>query len=430
MIGLYLGLLLMIVLLLSGFWIVLALGAGGFLALALSSGIERALSIFGIQIWATTTDFVLIALPLYVLMGELLYYSGTLERTYRSLAQLGRLLPGRLLQANILTSTFFAAVSGSSLASAATIGRIAYPSMRRQGYEKQILLGSIAAGGTLGILIPPSIILILYGALAETSIGQLFLAGLLPGLLLAACFSLYIALYALWKPQAIPVSPPQGSATWGSIVRNLWQVTLLVGIILFGLYGGVATPTEVAAFGAVVALTYALFSGENRWSAIWKSLRATVQTTSMILFIVMAAKLLAVTLAYYSVPPLLQSWVSSLGLSTAGVIIGILCLYLILGCFFDGISMVVITLPFTLPIVQAAGTDLIWFGILLVLIIEIGLLTPPVGMNLFILQGVTHEKLGSVIRGSTPFIAVLLCVTCLIYLVPQIALWLPTAIGP
>lgn len=428
MIGLYLGILLMIVLLLGGYWIAFALGAGGFLALVLSSGVERALSIFGIQVWATTTDFVLIALPLYVLMGELLYHSGTLERTYRSLAQLGRLLPGRLLQANILTSTFFAAVSGSSLASAATIGRIAYPSMRRQGYEKQILLGSIAAGGTLGILIPPSIILILYGALAQASIGQLFLAGLLPGLLLAASFSLYIALYVLWKPQAAPASPHQRLA-WGAIVRDLWQVALLIGIILFGLYGGVATPTEVAAFGATVALAYALFSGENRWSAIWKSLRATVQTTSMILFIVMAAKLLAVTLAYYSVPPLLQSWVSSLQLSTAGVVIGILCLYLILGCFFDGISMVVITLPFTLPIIQAAGIDLIWFGILLVLIIEIGLLTPPVGMNLFILQGVTREKLGPVVRGSAPFIVVLLCVTCLIYLIPQIALWLPTAIG-
>lgn len=428
MTGLYLGVLLMLVLLLSGFWVASALGAGGFLALALSIGVERALSIFGTQVWATTTDFVLTALPLYVLMGELLYHSGILERTYRSLAQLGRLLPGRLLQANILTSTFFAAVSGSSLASAATIGRIAYPSMRRQGYEKRILLGSIAAGGTLGILIPPSIILILYGALAQASIGKLFLAGLLPGLLLAACFSIYIALYALWKPQIAPVPPSQGVA-WRSIVCDLWQVTLLIGIILVGLYGGLGTPTEIASFGAVLALGYALFSGENRWSAIWEGLRSTVRTTSMILFIVMSAKLLAVALAYYSVPPLLQSWVSGLGLSTTGVVIGILCLYLILGCLFDGISMMVITLPFTLPILQATGIDLIWFGILLVLVIEIGLLTPPVGMNLFILQGVTREKLGPVIQGSVPFMVVLFCVTCLIYLIPQIALWLPTSAG-
>lgn len=417
-----------LILLAAGVWVGVALGMSGMIGLASVLGWDRALSIAGKVVWEQNTSFVLVAIPMFIFMGEILFRSGIMTRIYLRAATLVSGIPGGLLQANIAACTTFAACSGSSVASAATIGSVGYPEIANRNYDKPIALGSIAAGGTLGILIPPSIIFIVYGSLAEQSIGRLFLAGLIPGLLSAFLFSLYIVARCLINPSLAPREARSGWRDRLYAAAGLWQVALLIAIVLGGIYGGVASPTEVAALGAVVAILITMVSGCFSFKAIWRAGLGTIRQTSMILFVIFTAKIIAMTLIYFRVPTAVVSWVETMNLSTTHILLAIMVIYIVLGMFVEGISMMVITIPFLMPIMMGAQMDPIWMGVIVCILIEIGLLTPPVGLNLFVLQGATGAPMRDVITGSLPFVLIQITVLASLYFWPQIALWLPNQV--
>lgn len=416
---------LMLLLLASGVWVAVALGSAGFVGLVMKLGVDRVISFFGKIAWEQNTNFVLIAVPLFIFMGEILYRAGIMERIYTNAAKLVSFLPGGLLQTNIAACTMFAACSGSSVASAATIGSVGYPLIVPRGYDRPMALGSIAAGGTLGILIPPSIIFIIYGSLAEVSIGKLFLAGVFPGVMLATFYGLYIAARALINPDVAPKEKPESFGEMVGAFLRLWQVLLLAVVILGGIYGGVASPTEVAGLGAFLSLIFAISSRKLNWEVIKVAGLSSIRQTAMILFIIMTAKLLSLVLIYYQLPNTLVDWINGVGASALSVILLVCAIYLFMGMFFDGVSMMVITIPFVVPIMQVLNVDLIWLGVLICLMIEIGLLTPPVGLNLYVLQGATNEPLRDIITGSLPFILFQFLAVAIVLSFPALAVWLP-----
>jgi C4-dicarboxylate transporter, DctM subunit len=414
-----------VILLISGVWVGVALGLSGVVGLTQVLGLGRAIDIVGKVVWEQNTSFVLIAIPMFIFMGELLFQTGVMSKVYLRAATVVSGIPGGLLQANVAACTLFAACSGSSVASAATIGSVGYPEISKRGYSKPIALGSIAAGGTLGILIPPSIIFIVYGSLAEVSIGQLFLAGVVPGLALATLFSGYITLRCCLDSS---LAPRVSRVNLGARVRavfGLWQVGLLVVVVLGGIYGGIASPTEVAALGASLAIAIAIVSRGFGLSSLWRAGLATVRQTSMILFVIFTAKILSMTLIYFQVPATVVAWMGATGATAGSIFLAVILIYLMLGMFVDGIAMMVITIPFIQPIMAAAHMDPVWMGVVICLMIEVGLLTPPVGLNLFVLQGVTKEPMRDVIVGTLPFIALQFAMVVALYWVPDIALYLP-----
>ena len=423
--GLLLVVAAMVALMLSGVWVAAALGLAGALGLDLLLGWDRTVSIVGKMAWQQSTSFILIALPLFILMGEILLQTGIMHRLYASASRLVAWLPGGLLQTNIAASTAFAACSGSSLASAATIGSVGYPLIAGRGYDRPLSLGSIAAGGTLGILIPPSIIFIVYGSLAEVSIGKLFLAGILPGLLLGGCFSAYIAVRVLLRPSLAPREPAAGLREVAGALLGLWQIVLLVAVVLGGIYGGVASPTEVAALACALAFVFAALEGSLTWPRLWLACTNTVRQTSMILLVIVMAKVLALTLIYNQAPNRVTAWIEEAGAEPAVVVLALLAIYVLLGMFFDGVSMMVVTVPFVVPVMAALDVDMVWLGVLICMTIEIGLLTPPVGLNLYILRGATGQPFRDIVRGSLPFVAVQAVVIAIVFLVPAVALALP-----
>lgn len=417
---------LMVVLLVAGVWIAFAVGLAGVAALYPLLG-AKTFTLFGLTSWDTATSFVLVAIPLFVFMGELISSTGLVQRLYRGVGQAIAGLPGGLVQTNLVACTIFAACSGSSLASAATMGRVAYPEqVGKQGYDPALVLGSVAAGGTLGILIPPSIFFIVYGSIADQSVGKLFLAGLLPGLMMAATFILYVALRCSLQPRLVPARRDGGN--WAARIRGLgevWPFALLIVAVLGGLYGGVATPTEAAGVGASMALLIALGYRTLTWRGFWEACRGTVRTSSMIFLVLISAKVMAVALAYYGIPSLMREFARSLG-SPVLLLAVISLVYLVLGTVFEDFSLMIILLPFVLPAVQAAGYDPVWFGVYMCMLLEAGLLSPPVGLNLFVIQGVTGAPLGQVVRGSWPFLVLLVAGAALLVAVPEVALWLPS----
>jgi len=418
----------MLLLLFSGIWVAVALGFAALFGLSYTFPVDKVVSLLGKVLWEQNTNFVLVAVPLFIFMGEIMFQCGILGRIYTAASRLVSGIPGGLLQTNIAACTIFAACSGSSVASAATIGSVGYPLIRPRGYNRQLALGSIAAGGTLGILIPPSIILIIYGSLAEVSIGRLFMAGLIPGLVLSSLFGILLAVWALVQPS---VAPRERSVTLGERLRaaaSLWQVALLALVVLGGIYGGIASPTEVAALGATLAIVFAALYRSLTWKVVYQAGLNTVRQTSMILFIVISAKLLSMMLIYQSIPSRMLSMLDTLGASAFAVVIMLCILYLLMGMFFDGVSMMVMTIPFVVPIMSTLHVDLVWLGIVIVLIIEIGLLTPPVGLNLYVLQGATNEPIRDVIIGSLPFLGILAVMVLLLFVFPQLALFLPGAL--
>ena len=417
--------LLTVVLLAAGIWVGVALGLSGFVGLALVLDWGRAVDIVGKVLWEQNTSFVLVAIPMFILMGEVLFETGVMGPVYLRAARIVSGVPGGLLQANIAACALFAACSGSSVASAATIGSVGYPEIAKRGYSKPIALGSISAGGTLGILIPPSIIFIVYGSLAEVSVGRLFLAGLVPGLVLAALYSLYIAVRCMLDASLAPREHGASLGSRLSALAGLWQMALLVVVVLGGIYAGIASPTEVAALGSTLAVLIALVSGRFSFAALWRAGLSTVRQTSMILFVIFTAKILSVTLIYFQAPAAIVHWIGAAGVSAAAIFVGVIAIYLVLGMFVDGIAMMVITVPFIVPIMHTAGMDLVWMGVVICVLIEIGLLTPPVGLNLFVLQGVTKERMSDVILGSMPFVALQLAIIALLYWLPGLALRLP-----
>jgi tripartite ATP-independent transporter DctM subunit len=380
--------------------------------------------------WDGLTSFVLGAIPMFIFMGYLLFESGLSKRIYDGIYPLmDRLLPGGLLHSNIVVGAAFAACSGSSLASCATIGTVALPEMEKRGYDRSIAAGSVAAGGTLGILIPPSLSLIVYGAMTDQSIGQLFLAGVIPGILLTFAYMGYIALRIRLSPHLVSGDVAVQKPSWGVCFRALaqtWTVVVLFIGVMGSIYGGIATPTESAAIGCVLTLIIAAGYGLLNRDVLGRALAGSVKTTAMVLCIFWAAKLMGVFLTYEQITSQLSSMVLELGMSPYANLAALIVFYLVLGMLMDGLAAMVMTLPLTFPIVVSLGFDPVWYGVLLTMLIEAGLLTPPVGVNLFILQGLRPDyPFGVLVRGAMPFFLALLGVIALLVAFPDLATWLP-----
>ena len=382
---------------------------------------------YGTQYWSANNNFVLVSVPLFILMGELLVRGGFTDKMYRSLSDWLAPLPGGLLHSNIGASALFAAVSGSSVATAATIGTVALPAFRERGYQPRLVLGTIAAGATLGILIPPSINMIIYGAMTNTSVGKLYAAGVVPGLLLTAMFMLVVMVACLWKP-SLAGTPELPSPLKDKLIRLLDLVPPLAVIVLVmgSIYAGWATPTESAALGVVVSALLCLAYRRLSITVLHAAFLTTLSITAMIMLIAAAAFYLNFVLGMMGVPDMLTKFVASLHASPGQIIIVLTMLYLLLGCFLDALAMVVGTIPIVFPIVVALGIDPVWFGIFLVIMAELALITPPVGMNLYVVQGVRGEgNIIDVIYGVMPFLLTMLVLVALLWFYPSIALWLP-----
>jgi tripartite ATP-independent transporter DctM subunit len=384
----------------------------------------------GQLVWSSSNSATLIAIPFFVLLGEILVRSGIATRTYSALDRWFSWLPGGLIHANVATATMFSATSGSSLATAATVATVAMPQAEKLGYDQRLFSGAIAAGGTLGIMIPPSINLIVYGFLTQTSIPQLFLAGLLPGLLLALCFILVTAGLCAMRPS---LGGPRRVFPLAEMVRALAEllpIIILFTIIIGTIYQGWATPTEAAAVGVAGALLIAAFTGGLSITAIRESLIGTVKVTSMIMLVVIGASFLNFTLAAAGLGRELQDFLTSLGLTPLWTLLVIVAIYIVLGFFIETLSLMVVTIPIIVPLVIQLGYDPIWFGILMIVLIEMALITPPVGLNLYVVQGARKSgSMADVMVGTIPYVLTMLAMVAALIALPDIALFLPEAMG-
>ncbi len=377
-------------------------------------------------IWGASNSWALAALPMFIWMGEILFRTRLSEDMFRGLSPWLTRIPGRLLHVNILGCAIFAAVSGSSAATAATIGRMTIPELGKRGYDKRMSIGTLAGSGTLGLLIPPSIILIVYGVATDQSIARLFIAGVLPGLLLVVLFMGYVMVWSLVHPQGVP----QEHQKWTlreklAAIRHLAPVMLLIAAIIGSIYAGLASPTEAAALGVVFALILSWLSGSLTRESFVDSLMGGVRTSAMIAFILAGASFLTVAMGFTGIPRDLAGWIGSLHLSPYELLAALTVFFIIMGMFLDGISVVVLTTSVIIPMIEQAGLDLIWFGIYIVLVVEMAQITPPVGFNLFVLQGLTGRDILYIARAALPFF-LLMCVAVIIVIaVPEIATWLP-----
>lgn len=377
--------------------------------------------------WSTSNNFLLVAIPFFVLLGEILLRTGIAERMYNALVLWVPWLPGGLMHANVLACAMFAATSGSSLATAATIGTVALGEIEKRGYSERLFLGTIAAGGTLGILIPPSINIIIYGVLTDTSIPQLYLAGVLPGLVLAILFSATVLVICVIRP-AWGGQPT--TTTWSARIRALPD--LLPPVIIFfavigSIYAGWATATEAAALGVVAALGVAAAHRRLTLAVLLEAFEGTMKTTAMIMAIVIAAYFLNFVITSIGLTAKINQFITSLGLAPTELLIVVIILYFILGMVMETLSMMVATVPIVAPIMFKAGFDPVWFGIIVIILMELALITPPVGLNLYVVQGLRKRgKIDDVIIGSSPFVITMLLMILLLALWPQIALWLPS----
>lgn len=462
----------MFVMLAFGVWIGISLAAVGYVAMALLSTRPIGLN-FGSTLWSANTSWALTALPMFIWMGEILFRSRLAEDMFKGLAPWMQRLPGRLLHTNVFGCGIFAAISGSSAATAATIGKMTIPELRRRGYDDFMLVGSLAGSGTLGLLIPPSIIMIVYGVAAEVSIARLFIAGVIPGLMLMLTFSLIVVSYALLFPQRIPPRDPPMSLKhklWES--RRLIPTVLLIMTVLGSIYGGIATPTESAVLGVVGALilsgidtlmqrrhsiiigaaialgialglsglahwdqvgalflvgllVYTAAVGGISWSVFRDSTLGAMRTNCMIALILSGAAFLSIAMGFTGLPRLFADWIVGLELGQAGFIAALTVVFIIMGCFIDGISMVVLTTAVILPAVKAAGIDLLWFGIFIVLVVEMAQITPPVGFNLYVLQSLAKKNMGYVAVAALPFFFGMMLLVAIVFAFPGIVTWLP-----
>jgi tripartite ATP-independent transporter DctM subunit len=376
--------------------------------------------------WNSTTGKELLALPLFILMAEILFRTRLAEKLFAGLTPWAANLPGRMAHVNVLGCSLFAAVSGSSAATTVTVGRITLTELLARGYDKRLLIGSLAGAGTLGFLIPPSVIMIIYGVLAEQSILRMFLAGILPGIALALCYMAYIALWSRWNPHLMP--DDARTFTWGERLHGLLELTpvlLLIIFVLGSMYGGVASPTEGAAMGVLGALLVSAVQRTLNVTSVGEALMAAVRTTSMIGLIIAGALFLSVAMGYLGIPRFVASAVGAMDLSPIALILLLLVIYVLLGCVLEGLSIIVMTLPITLPLVVMAGFDPIWFGVFLILVVELAQITPPVGFNLFVIQGITGEKLSYIAYAAFPFFLITFAFTVFIIFVPELVLFLP-----
>jgi len=409
----------------SGIWIGVALLGVGWLGMELFTS-RPAGDAMAITIWGSSSSWTLTALPMFLWMGEILFRTRLSSDMFKGLAPWLEKLPGRLLHVNVIGCTIFAAVSGSSAATCATIGKITLPELKKRGYPEDITIGTLAGAGTLGLLIPPSIIMIVYGVAAEVSIAKLFIAGVLPGIMLASLFMGWIIVWALLNPDAVP--PATEQTTFGQKVyasRHLIPVVLLITLVLGSIYAGIATATEAAALGVVGSLVLAAAQGSLNWTTFRDSLLGSTRLYCMIALILAGSSFLTLSMGYLGLPRHLAEWIASLGLGQFGLLFGLMIFFIILGCFLDGISMVVLTIAVIQPTIMAAGIDLIWFGVFLVVVVEMAQITPPVGFNLFVIQGMTGKQLPWIARTATPAFLLMMAAVGLLYAFPAIITWLP-----
>ncbi|WP_428926903.1 TRAP transporter large permease [Marinibacterium sp. SX1] len=421
-----LGFLMMLGLMLIGLPVAVAMFLTAFVGAMLTMG-WPILMTFGNQIWSGQNDFILTAIPLFVFLGEILVRSGVADGLYRALSDWLRRLPGGLLHSNIGASAFFAAVSGSSVATAATIGNVAIPILSERKYDERLTTGTIAAGATLGILIPPSINIIIYGSMTNTSIGQLFAAGILPGIALTGAFMALIAVIAVLNPGVAGPSLP--ARPMREKLKSLLEILpplLIFAVVMGVIYGGWATPTESAAIGVTCALLVAIAKRKMTLPLLHEAMISTVRISAMILLIMVGAHFLNFVIGMLGIPQTLTRFVVDLGAGPIQVLFLLIVFYLILGCFMETLSMMIATLPVVFPLIVQLGIDPVWFGIFLVLMMETGLITPPIGMNLYIVQGVRGTgSIMDVIWGSMPFVALMLAFTVALIFWPGLVTWLP-----
>jgi tripartite ATP-independent transporter DctM subunit len=422
---------LLALLLAGGVWIAIALMACGFVGMQFVGGGIPAGSVLATTIWGNSASWTLAALPLFIWMGEILFRTRLSEEMFRGLAPWLNWLPGRLMHVNVLACGIFGSVSGSSAATCATVAKIALPELKKRGYDETVSLGSLAGAGTLGILIPPSITMVVYAVAANVSIIQIFLAGFLPGLLVMALYSGYIGVWSLLNPSKSP--PPEPKMTFREKLKestNLIPVALLITLVFLTLLLGWATATECAAWGALGSLAIAWWSGSLSWESFWASVMGTTRITCMIMLILAGASFMSTSLAYTGIPLALASWVQSLNLSPYALIAALTVMYIVLGTALDGISMIVLTTAVVIPMVKAAGFDLIWFGIFLVLVVEMAEVSPPVGFNLFVLQTMSGKDSNTVALAALPFFFLLVAAVAIITVLPGIVMWLPKLAFP
>ncbi len=409
----------------TGVWIGLTLSGVAWIGMQLFTT-RVAGDAMAVTIWGSASSWTLTALPLFIWMGEILFRTRLSQDMFKGLAPWMQALPGRLLHTNVVGCTIFAAVSGSSAATCATIGKMTLPELKRRGYPEHMIVGTLAGASTLGLLIPPSIIMIVYGVSAEVSIASLFIAGVFPGLLLALLFSGYIVVWALRHPGQIP--PADAKTTFLqklSASRALIPVVLLIAAVLGSIYSGIATATEAAAIGVVGALVISALQGSMSWTTFREALMGATRLYCMIGLILAGAAFLTLSMGYIGLPRHLAEWIASLGLSQGQLILALTFFFIVLGCFLDGISMVVLTMGVLMPTIQKAGIDPIWFGIFIVLVVEMAQITPPVGFNLFVLQGMTGRELPWIAKVTLPMFLLMCAAVALVYVFPGIVTWLP-----
>lgn len=413
---------LLLALLASGLWVAPTLIAVGYVALGVFSPAPAG-TLLASTVWDASWNWALTALPLFVWMGEILFRTRLSSDMFTGLAPWTSRLPGGLLHVNILGCGVMAAVAGSSAVTCATVGRMSMPELRKRGYDEGLAIGTLAGSGTLGLLIPPSIMLIVYGVVAQVSISRLFIAGIVPGIMIIAIFMTYVAIRSSLNPRLAPKPDRHlsfGEKLWAS--RFLIPVMGLIFVVLGSIYGGFATPTEAATIGVIGALVLAAVTRSLTWASFMESLMGAVRTSCMIAFILAGAAFLSIAMGFTGVPRVLAGYVDAWNLSPFALIALLTVLYIFLGCFLDGVSMMVLTAAVVLPMVQKAGIDLLWFGIFTVIVVEMAQITPPVGFNLFVLQGMTGRDILKVTKAAMPFFALMLLGILIITLVPEIVL--------
>ncbi|WP_421868075.1 TRAP transporter large permease [Motiliproteus sp.] len=417
----------MLLMLTSGIWVALTLTGISVIGLALIGNDSIGL-LLGTSSWSAVTGWSLTALPLFIWMGEILFRTRLSQDLFEGLSPLLSKLPGKLLHVNILSCGIFAAVSGSSAATAATIGRMTLPELSRRGYDDAMSIGTLAGSGTLGLLIPPSIILIVYGVSAEVSIARLFLAGVFPGLVLILLFMAFTAVWTLIQGRQGKTAD-NVSYSFSEKLRSLKKlipIVFLITAVLGSIYQGIATPTEAAAFGVAGSLLLSALLGSFSLNGLLDSIAGAVKNSCMLGLILVGAHFLTLAMGFIGIPNALASWIAQLGLSPVELIIYLTVFFVVLGCFLDGISVIVLTTSVVLPMVTQANIDLLWFGIFLVLVVEMSQITPPVGFNLFVIQALTGKNIFYVAKAALPFFFMIALAIVLITLYPSIVLYLPT----
>ncbi len=421
----------LLILLLGGVWIAIALLATGFVGMQFVAGNIPAGSVLATTIWGNSASWELAALPLFIWMGEILFRTKLSEEMFKGLAPWLNRIPGRLMHVNVLASGLFGSVSGSSAATTATVAKIALPELKRRGYDEKLALGSLAGAGTLGILIPPSITMVIYAVAANVSIIQVFLAGFIPGALVMFLYSGYIAGWHMLHPERSP--PPEPKTTFReklSASRNLIPVSLLILLVFVALGAGWATATECAAWGVVGSFAIAAWQGFLTRHSFWQSVMGTVKVTCMIMLILAGAAFMKQSMGYTGIPNALAGWVDGLNLNPYALIAVLTIMYIILGTALDGISMIVLTTAVVLPMIEKAGFDLIWFGIFMVLVVEMAEISPPVGFNLFVLQTMSGKDSNFVALAALPFFFLLIVAVAIVTVFPGLVMWLPKLVFP